>query len=396
MKPKRVLTAVLLLLVAASVGAMAVNRLRPGAAQAGVSDGVVVYWLHGSHRCVACRSVEIYSQETLTAAFAQQLEDGRLNWRIVDYDRPPNEHFKRDFNLVSPSMVLVEMRGGDRTRWKVLPEVLERAADQAVFTEFVQEQVAAFLKGSHQEPEQVPVMFFAAVASALWLGIQTAVSPCPMAANIAAVSFVGRRVGRPGQALFAGLLYALGRTLVYVTLAVLLAGSLLAISPVSTSLQKYMPQLLGPILILIGMFMLEMIRLGFSGPGVSENMQKRVERMGIWGALPLGVLLAAAFCPLPAALFFGGLIPLAVECNSRIALPLLYGVGTALPVVGFAVVVAYSAQSVGKAFNLVTRFEWWFRRIAGVVFLVVGIFFSLEFCFRIPIGEFLWPVAESL
>ncbi len=227
--------------------------------------------------------------------------------------------------------------------------------------------------------------FLVGVGTAFWLGLQTAISPCPMATNIAAVSFIGRRVGSPRQVLLSGILYALGRTLTYVALAVLLLSSVLASSDVSTFLQRHMYKLLGPILILVAMFLLEMIRFSFSGTGVGEKMQKRVEALGIWGALLLGVLFAVSFCPFSAVLFFGGLIPVALECNSSVALPSIFGVGTALPVVGFAVLIAFSAESVGKAFNMITQFEWWARRITGVIFLVVGILFSLEYCFGVPI-----------
>ncbi len=214
---------------------------------------------------------------------------------------------------------------------------------------------------------------------AFWLGLQTAICACPMATNIAALAFIGRRVDSPRKVLLGGLLYALGRTLLYVALAILLLSSLLADYDVSMFLHKHMSRVMGPILIVIAMVLLEMISLGFSGPGVSEKIQRRVEALGVWGALPLGVLFAASFCPLPAWLFFGGLIPLAVQCNSPIVLPLLYGIGTALPVVGFAVLIAFGAQSVGKAYNVLTQFEWWARRIAAGIFLAVGVHYSLKY-----------------
>jgi len=225
--------------------------------------------------------------------------------------------------------------------------------------------------------------FLFAVAGAFGLGIQTAISPCPMATNIAAISFVGRRVGSPRQVLLAGLLYALGRTVAYVALAVLLLGSMLSSPQVSTFLQTRMYQLLGPILILVAMILLELIRFDFSGPGVSEKMQKRVEAWGIWGALLLGILFALSFCPVSAAWFFGSLFALSMAHNSKIVLPSVFGIGTALPVVAFAVLISLGAQAIGKTFNVLSQIEWWARRITGVVFLVLGIYFSLRFCFGI-------------
>jgi cytochrome c-type biogenesis protein len=224
-----------------------------------------------------------------------------------------------------------------------------------------------------------------AVASALWLGILTSISPCPLATNIAAISYIGRRVGNSQQMLLTGLLYTFGRTLAYLALAVVLVATALSVPQVSMFLQKYMDLLLGPILILVGMFLLGLIRISVGGSGVSEGMQRRVDALGIWGALLLGLVFALSFCPTSAALFFGSLIPLSLDVNSRVLLPVTYGVGTALPVLVFAFILALSAQSVGKAFQVLTKIEWWARTVTGVVFLAVGILFSLEYCFGVPV-----------
>ncbi|MHB1036547.1 MAG: aromatic aminobenezylarsenical efflux permease ArsG family transporter [Pirellulales bacterium] len=217
--------------------------------------------------------------------------------------------------------------------------------------------------------------------SALWLGILTSISPCPMATNIAAISFIGRRVGNARQVLLAGLLYTLGRTAVYVVLGMLLAAAVVSSAEVSIPLQKLMNRLLGPILIVVAMFLLDLIQLNFSGSGMSDKMQTRVEAWGVWGAGLLGVVFALSFCPVSAALFFGSLLALSVECESSLVVPSVYGIGTALPVFVFAVLIALGAQSVGKAFNRLSQIEWWARRITGGVFLAVGIYLSLKYIF---------------
>ena len=102
--------------------------------------------------------------------------------------------------------------------------------------------------------------FLIGIASAFWLGILTSISPCPLATNIAAISFVGRRVGSPAKVFLAGLLYTAGRTLTYLVLGVLLVSSLLSAPYLSHVLQKYMNKALGPILILVGMVLVELIQ----------------------------------------------------------------------------------------------------------------------------------------
>lgn len=222
-----------------------------------------------------------------------------------------------------------------------------------------------------------------AIASAFWLGVLTSISPCPLATNIAAISFIGRRVGSPRRVFLSGLLYALGRTLSYLILGVLLVASVLSVPELSMFLQRYMNKLLGPLLIVVGMFLLDLISFSLPGSGVSQSMQKRLDALGLWGALPLGMLFALTFCPVSAALYFGSLIPLSVKAQSSVLLPSVYGVGTALPALVFAVLVAVSARSVGQAFNALSKIEWWARRITGVLFLGIGVYYSLEFIFGV-------------
>jgi cytochrome c-type biogenesis protein len=225
--------------------------------------------------------------------------------------------------------------------------------------------------------------FIIGAGSALWLGILTSISPCPLATNIAAISYIGRRVGNSRQIFLTGLLYTVGRTLAYLALAFVIVASVLSMPQISLFLQKYMSLVLGPILIIVGMFLLGLIQMDIGGQGMGEGLKKRVDALGIWGALLLGIVFALSFCPTSAALFFGSLVPLSLKVNSSIALPVIYGIGTALPVMVFAVLLAISAQSVGKAYNVLAKMEWWARMITGWLFVLVGIYFSLKYVFEV-------------
>ncbi|HOU54517.1 MAG TPA: aromatic aminobenezylarsenical efflux permease ArsG family transporter [Myxococcota bacterium] len=222
-----------------------------------------------------------------------------------------------------------------------------------------------------------------AAASAFWLGVLTSISPCPLATNIAAISFVGRRLETPRIVLVGGVLYTLGRALAYGILGILLVTSLLSAPVLAHILQKYLNQVLGPLLIVIGMFLLELISFGNRGGGMFPGLQERAARHGVWGALLLGFLFALSFCPISAALFFGSLIPLAVANESGVLLPVVYGVGTGLPVLGVALVVALGARSIGIAFQKMSAFEKWARPITGGVFILVGIYLTLVYVFGV-------------
>lgn len=221
------------------------------------------------------------------------------------------------------------------------------------------------------------------IVSAFWLGILTSISPCPLATNIAAISFVSRRINHPAKVFLAGLLYTTGRMLTYLILGVLLVSSLLSAPYLSHVLQKYMNQALGPILILVGMVLIELIRFNISGPGASAKIQKRVEALGMWGALLLGVVFALSFCPVSAAIFFGSLLPLALQHESGVILPLAYGVATGLPVFVFAVLTGLGAKRVGQAYNKLIAFEKWARRITGGIFILVGVYYCLVYIFEL-------------
>ena len=219
--------------------------------------------------------------------------------------------------------------------------------------------------------------FILAAASALWLGLLTSISPCPLATNIAAISYIGGRGGRARNVLLAGVLYTAGRVAAYMGLSFLLVSTALSIPQVSIFLQKYMHLLVGPMLVLMGMFLVGLIDVSWAGVGVTERLKQRIDALGVWGALALGVLFALAFCPTSAALFFGSIMT-SLGTGSTVMMPLLYGVGTALPVIVFAVVIAFGSQALGKAFGAVSRFERWARTITGAAILLVGLWLTCQ------------------
>lgn len=226
-------------------------------------------------------------------------------------------------------------------------------------------------------------MILIGAATAFWLGILTSVSPCPLATNIAAISFMAKNLAHPRDVLLSGLFYTVGRMITYLLLGVLVVAGILSIPGLSSFLQKYMNKLLGPLLIVVGMFLLELIRLNISGPVASSRFLEKAGKGGILGAGLLGITFALSFCPVSAALFFGSLIPLAVQHQSRVIFPSLYGIGTALPVVVFAILTAFGAQFVGKAFDNLRKIERWARSITGAVFILTGIYYTLAYIFNV-------------
>ncbi|MBE0425965.1 MAG: sulfite exporter TauE/SafE family protein [Nitrospirae bacterium] len=221
------------------------------------------------------------------------------------------------------------------------------------------------------------------LTTAMWLGILTSVSPCPLATNIAAVSYISHRITQKNIVFLSGILYALGRSLTYIVLGVLIVKALVDIPLLSDFLQRYINKILGIVLILVGMILLDLLRVSLPIPSVSENVTKKMVGKGIFGSLLLGVLFALAFCPVSAALFFGGLIPIAVKAQSGIGLPLIYGIGTGLPVLLFAFIIAAGTGYINSLYSRITRAEFYTKKVTGVIFILVGIYYALAYIFEI-------------
>lgn len=206
-----------------------------------------------------------------------------------------------------------------------------------------------------------------------------------MATNIAAISYIGKQVKSPGLVFTAGLLYTLGRMLAYLVLGIVIITSLLSVPKLSWFLQKKINIFLGPVLIIAGLFLTGLLKFNLPSSSLGSNLQTRISKMGIWGAGLLGILFALSFCPVSAALFFGSLIPLAVKHNSMAVIPLLYGLGTALPVILFAFILGYGTHYLGQLFDKITKFEIWARRFTGLIFVIVGIYYCLIYIFKLEL-----------
>lgn len=230
-----------------------------------------------------------------------------------------------------------------------------------------------------------PTGFLLAVGMAVWLGLLTSISPCPLATNVAAIAFVSREGGSPRRALMAGVLYTIGRSVAYVLLAAIAVFAFSRLLGIANFLQGTLYRLLGPALIVIGMVLLGLIPVRLP-QRMRAPSEATVRKGGLWSAAGLGALFALSFCPVSAALFFGMLIPLAVTHGSVLTLPGIYGVATGIPVAVFAGAIALGTNRVGAMFNAAGRIERWLRPATAVVLILVGIYESLRSIFGVGLG----------
>ena len=215
--------------------------------------------------------------------------------------------------------------------------------------------------------------------SALVLGLMTAISPCPLATNITATAYISKNISSKKKVLLSGLMYSLGRAFSYTTIGLILyfgASKFHIARFFNQNGEKY----LGPLLIIIGLIMLNIIRLNFLGQSsLSSKLSEKFKNKGLLGSFLIGVVFALAFCPYSGALFFGMLIPMTISNADGLYLPVIFAFGTGLPVLLFTYLLAFAANSVGVFYNRIAKIEKSMRYVAGSVFILTGLYYVLIF-----------------
>ena len=216
------------------------------------------------------------------------------------------------------------------------------------------------------------------VLTAFLLGLLTALSPCPLATNIAAISFIGKEMEDRKRVFRNGLLYTLGRILAYTLLGfvlILILNEGSSIFGIQKTIGTWGERVLGPALLVIGLFMLFGDRLNLPQFGFKGNAEG-LARKGGWGALLIGILFALAFCPTSGVLYFGMLIPLSATTTAGYLLPAVFAIATALPVLVVAWILAFSVQQVGRLYGRMRTVQRWMNLFVGVLFIGIGIYYS--------------------
>ncbi len=211
--------------------------------------------------------------------------------------------------------------------------------------------------------------------SAFILGLMTAISPCPLATNITATAFISKNITSKKKVFLSGIIYSFGRAFSYTTIGLILyfgASKFHIARFFNQNGEKY----LGPLLVIIGLIMLNIIRLNFFNKlSFSERLSVRFKNKGLLGSFIIGLIFALAFCPYSGALFFGMLIPMTIASPDGLFLPVIFAFGTGLPVVLFSYLLAFTAGTVGIFYNRITKIEKAMRYVAGIVFILVGLYY---------------------
>jgi hypothetical protein len=173
MRPKTILTVVILAFVAVAVGYLVVKEVRRARAPEARADDVaaptaepapvdtaadlqketngspgrvVVYYFYFGKRCATCLKIEKYTKEALERGFAKELEEGSVVWRPTNTDLPENRHFNGDYELYAKAVVVSDVRDGEEVRWKNLTRVWQLTGNKGLFMKYIQDEVRAYLK----------------------------------------------------------------------------------------------------------------------------------------------------------------------------------------------------------------------------------------------------------
>lgn len=218
------------------------------------------------------------------------------------------------------------------------------------------------------------------IISAFILGLMTAISPCPLATNITAIGFISKDIVDQRKVFINGLIYTLGRAISYTAIGLLFFFGASQLE-FAAFFQEWGEKLIGPILIIIGLFMLGILKLNIPGISLLTEKVENKSKGSFWGVLLLGIVFALAFCPYSGVLYFGMLMPMTISSASGLYLPLFFAIATGIPVVVFAWLIAFSVGSVGNVYNKLKVFEIWFRRIIALLFIAVGVYYIFTIYF---------------
>lgn len=210
--------------------------------------------------------------------------------------------------------------------------------------------------------------------TALILGLMTAISPCPLATNITAVGFISRDIENKHRVFINGILYTLGRAITYTAIPLIIFFGVDQLK-FSGFFQRYGEKIIGPLLIVIGLFMLDFIKVNFPAMNRLSTRMQHKETWSSLDAILLGIVFALAFCPYSGVLYFGMLVPMTVSSASGLYLPVVFALATGIPVIIFSWLLAYTVSGIGGFYHKVKTFELWFRRVIAFLFIVVGVYY---------------------
>ncbi|MHB8780742.1 MAG: aromatic aminobenezylarsenical efflux permease ArsG family transporter [Candidatus Geothermincolia bacterium] len=326
---------------------------------------VEMVYFYPQSRCYSCERVDAAAREV---ARAHSPEIPYLRLSIED---PANSERVSRYGVVGSSLFLVDRATGES---KELKRVWFLWEDEAACRGYIAQELDAFTSGGTLAGDGNPWAGIPLLA-AFALGLLACISPCAIGTNVAALAFLSRQMDDRRRTFFSGAKYTAGRAATYVVLGLGLVYLGVNVVRVSSFLRgtRYV---MGPFFIVAGLVMLDLVPLNPFRGRFTSWMERRIPRDRAWSSFALGSVFALAFCPYDAILFFGILIPLAIQTTAGgLTLPAAYALGTGLPLLAFAWLLSFGVERATRQASRAQAVEKWTRRIAALVFLGVGVYY---------------------
>ncbi|HII39168.1 TPA: sulfite exporter TauE/SafE family protein [Candidatus Micrarchaeota archaeon] len=210
------------------------------------------------------------------------------------------------------------------------------------------------------------------------LGLITSVSPCPLGSNLAAIAVLSKDTKSHYDVAITSFAYSAGRSLTYIlaSIAVGLAGT--AVLQALAPLQSHYDLIIALIMGIAGLMLLE--KISFNLPTLNSEKLDFLTKRGLLGAFLLGAALAIVFCPVSAALFIGGVIPLVLSTKDWLFIPIAYGIGTAIPVLLLSQAI-HATKKAGNGINLLNTYSRTPGKLIGAAFLLAGLYYLIQWIF---------------
>ncbi len=352
---------------------LGVNSTASASAEDETGAEVELVYFYPRFRCVSCEQVDAFAAEA-AATYTGHGREGIPYTRLA-IDDPANRERVEEYGVVGSSLYLV-INPGEDEEFQELKQVWFLWEDKEGCISYIQVEIdAAISEGTTSGETGIPLAGIPFLAAFL-LGLLTAISPCPLATNIAAIAYIAKDIEDRKRTVLSGTLYTAGRAASYGILGLALVYLGANVVNISGFLRNSAVYYLGPLLILVSLVMLDVINLSFLKGGFAARLGERIAGKGPLGAFFLGVIFALSFCPYSAILFFGMLIPLAVGTPAGgLYMPALYAIGTGLPVLVIALLIAFGAGAWAGHVNKLQKWERYLRKGAGLVFLGIGIYY---------------------
>lgn len=216
------------------------------------------------------------------------------------------------------------------------------------------------------------------LAAAFVMGLLVSLSPCTLAANVAVLSYISKQnVRSKSSAIVSGSVFIIGKMIAYIILGYLLCLFLGGLK-LGSLVQNYFGYIVGPVFVIVGFLMLDIIHIHGLADRCSTVVSSYGKRYALGGSFLLGFILAFAFCPYCGAIYFGGVIPLAVSTTYSLGVLLVFSLGSALPLLILSLLFTFVMTSLDFHSGWL-KYGVWLRRILAILFVITGVLFIFEY-----------------